>query len=220
VDFGGTLDGDGIHWSHRFDRAFRHLGLEYTPEALQDCFRSSEQVMNTHPAVREMDLPRTIEFQCGLLLQALGFPGDEVRRSVADYLTAETREYLARNSQALRQLHTRARVGILSNFTGNLELIFREEGLTGLVDGIFDSTVVGLRKPDPAFFLHALDRIGGTPARSAMVGDSVDMDLRPARNLGLATVWVEGERPRQTDFDPDFTLRSISQLPGIWDPRP
>ena len=220
MDFGGTLDGDGIHWSHRFDRVFRRLGLEYTAEALQESFRSSEQVMNTHPSVREMDLPRTIEFQCGLMLQALGFPGDAERRSAADLLVEETREYLARNSRALGELHARARVGILSNFTGNLELIFREEGLTPLVDGIFDSTVVGLRKPDPAFFLHALDRIGGAPARSAMVGDSVDMDLRPARGLGLATVWVEGERPRRTDFDPDFTLRSISELPGIWDPRP
>jgi putative hydrolase of the HAD superfamily len=73
-----------------------------------------------------------------------------------------------------------------------------------------------LRKPNPAFFLHALARLGGAPERSAMVGDSVDMDLRPAHSLGMATAWVEGPVARQTDFRPDFTLKSVRDFPAVW----
>jgi HAD superfamily hydrolase (TIGR01549 family) len=194
VDFGGTLDGDGIHWSHRFDRVFRGAGLEYTDEALQRAFRASEDVLNSD----------------------LGFPDLSLAIDLAEELTGETRGYLARNSTLLRSLKGRVPVGVLSNFTGNLEIILREEGLLEWVDAVFDSAVVGLRKPDPEFFRHALKTLGAGPEGAVMVGDSVDMDLRPAAALGLATVWVEGERARSTDFVPGLRVRSVTELPALW----
>jgi FMN phosphatase YigB (HAD superfamily) len=215
-DFGGTLDGDGIHWSRRFDAAFRELGLEYDSEALNPAFRAAEDRINADPAVAGLNLPASIRLEAGLMLEHLGYPDPELADAAAAGLTDETRDYLRRNSQVLWALKGRTRIGILSNFTGNLERILVEEGLRPLVDGVFDSAVVGLRKPDPAFFLHALGRLGAVPARSLMVGDSVDMDLRPAHALGMATAWVEGPVHRSTDFQPDLTLKTVRELPDAW----
>ncbi len=209
-DFGGTLDSDGIHWSRRFDQVFRTLGFTYADAALDAAFRCSEEAVTREPAVRSMNLPRAIRYQVDLMLPALGVNDPALAERAAEQLAAETRATLHRNGDALRLLTGRVRLGILSNFTGNLELILREEGLRPLVDAVFDSAVVGLRKPDPAFFLHALDLLGVAPGRAAMVGDSVDMDLLPARALGMTAMWVRGVPHRPTEFRPDHTVASAA----------
>ena len=211
-DFGGTLDGDGIHWSRRFDAAFRRQGLDYPMPALDEAFRSSEKVVNSDPRVKTQDLAEAIHFQVELMLRDLGFPGADLARGASDDLLAETRGYLARNSAVLRALKGRVPIGILSNFTGNLERILEEEGLRPWIGGVFDSTVVGLRKPDPAFFEHALRALGADRSTTAMIGDSVEMDLLPAHGLGLATVWVRGHEPRETSFRPDLAVGSVTEL--------
>ncbi|MBI5837035.1 MAG: HAD family hydrolase [Candidatus Eisenbacteria bacterium] len=216
-DFGGTLDGDGIHWSRRFDAAFRAQGLEYPATALDPAFRAAEDAINADASVAGLNLHASLRMECGLMLAHLGFPDPAPADRAAAFLLAETRDHLDRNSRVLESLRGRARVAILSNFTGNLELILREEGLLPLVDAVCDSAVVGLRKPDPDFFLHALGRLGATPAGAIMVGDSVDMDLRPARALGMATAWVRGPVQRRTDFRPDFTLGSARDFLAVWD---
>ena len=215
-DFGGTLDGDGIHWSRRFDATFRGMGLGYSPEGLDRAFSASEKIVNTDPAVRTMNLPASIEYQCELMLADLGHPGRPLAIEAGRRLTEETRGYLVRNAGVLKMLRGVARTAILSNFTGNLEIILREEGLLPLVDHVFDSGVMGLRKPDPAIFLLALERLGASAAESAMVGDSVENDLRPARELGLATVWIRSPGARPSDFQADHTLGSVLELPNIW----
>ncbi len=211
-DFGGTLDGDGVHWSRRFDAAFRALGLSYEPPALEAAFAASEAIMRGDPDVARFGLLPTIRRQAELMLAALDLADPALSDAAAGRLADESRGFLRRNAAVLRALRGRARLGILSNFTGNLEIILREEGLRDLVDGVYDSAVVGLRKPDPAFFRHALAALRARPQRSVMVGDSVDMDLRPARALGMETIWVEGASPRPTDFRPDLTIRSVRDL--------
>lgn len=59
------------------------------------------------------------------------------------------------------------------------------------VDAIFDSSVVGLDKPDPRFFLHALSAVDGDPARSVHVGDTVPADVRGAEAAGMIAVHLD-----------------------------
>lgn len=56
------------------------------------------------------------------------------------------------------------------------------------VDHVFDSTVVGLGKPDPRFFLHAVDALGTTPEHSVHVGDTVPADVVGATAAGILAV--------------------------------
>ena len=54
------------------------------------------------------------------------------------------------------------------------------------------SSEVGLRKPDPAIYELAAERIGLPPAACVYV-DDLPGNLKPARALGMATVLHRGD---------------------------
>ena len=73
--------------------------------------------------------------------------------------------------------------------------IFREDlQAMGLLD-YFDlrhmaiSVDLGVRKPDPAIFLHALNALKVPPEHAVMVGDSLLSDIVGGKMLGIFTVW-------------------------------
>ena len=59
-----------------------------------------------------------------------------------------------------------------------------------LFDAVFIADEVGMLKPDPLLFAHACTTLGGSPSRSAMVGDRYDRDIRGAGEAGLFTIWL------------------------------
>jgi putative hydrolase of the HAD superfamily len=71
----------------------------------------------------------------------------------------------------------------------------------GLTEADFDAVVisgdVGVAKPGPAIFTHALDRLGVAPGDAVMVGDSFERDIRGAHAAGIRGVWLnrDGARP-------------------------
>lgn len=63
--------------------------------------------------------------------------------------------------------------------------------LDDLFDDVVDSSEVGLRKPDPAIFKLALDRLGGIdPARAVML-DDYPGNCDGARRAGLSAILVD-----------------------------
>jgi len=59
-------------------------------------------------------------------------------------------------------------------------------------DVVIESSRVGLRKPDPAIYLMACERLGITP-REAVYLDDLGINCKPARALGMTTIKVESE---------------------------
>ena len=59
-----------------------------------------------------------------------------------------------------------------------------------LFDAVVDSSAVGMRKPDPAIFTHALDLLGGVAADRSVFLDDVEGNLVGARLAGLHTILV------------------------------
>ena len=51
------------------------------------------------------------------------------------------------------------------------------------------SEVVGVHKPHPKIFHHAVDNANTTIANSVMIGDSLDADIRGAQNVGMDAVY-------------------------------
>jgi HAD superfamily hydrolase (TIGR01549 family) len=51
------------------------------------------------------------------------------------------------------------------------------------------SADLGIRKPTPEIFLHALNGLGVPPEEAAMVGDSLRADVAGARRLGISAIW-------------------------------
>jgi len=100
-------------------------------------------------------------------------------------------------------------VGVVSNATGQIESVLRRTAICQVGDGpgapvrcVVDSHVVGVAKPDPRIFDHALVHFAGVePASLLYVGDSVTMDVGGARAAGLTPVLLDpfGDHP-EADF--------------------
>ena len=56
-------------------------------------------------------------------------------------------------------------------------------------DHFIESSVVGLRKPDPAIYRHALEQIEAEPAETVFL-DDIGGNLKTARAMGLTTIKV------------------------------
>jgi len=62
--------------------------------------------------------------------------------------------------------------------------------LLGLFDAVIESSKVGLRKPDPRFYLLACEILEVEPKESVFL-DDLGVNLKPARALGMITIKVE-----------------------------
>ena len=48
-----------------------------------------------------------------------------------------------------------------------------------------------MAKPDKKIFEIALKRANCKPEQSIMIGDRIDNDIIPAKNLGMKTIWIK-----------------------------
>jgi putative hydrolase of the HAD superfamily len=89
-------------------------------------------------------------------------------------------------------------------------------GLEDRFDELHDIHASELRpKPDDHGYRLLLDRFGVDPARAAMVEDMAQ-NLKPAKNLGMATIWVDnGSERGNHGHHPDFIDLTISDV-GDW----
>jgi len=133
---------------------------------------------------------------------------------LAQRLHAEALEIVARNRPILERLARRYRLGVVSNFTGNLRPCLEELGLARFFAVLSDSAVLGWSKPDPRIFAHTLATLQALPQRAWMVGDNFEADIRGAAGLGLRTCWLapSDRAPPEDELVP--TAR-ISRLPDV-----
>ena len=82
---------------------------------------------------------------------------------------------------------------------------------------IFVSEQMGANKPSPAFFQACFAAIPDfDPAAALVVGDSLTSDIRGARNVGLRSCWYNPEDlPPRPDIVPDYTIRTLEELPPL-----
>jgi HAD superfamily hydrolase (TIGR01509 family) len=111
------------------------------------------------------------------------------------------------------------RLGVIANQPSEVREAMRRDGIEGFFDIWGVSEDLGIDKPDPRIFAHALEAAGVEPTRAAMVGDRLDYDMRPARQAGMLAVWMlRGEAPAYPTpeqlAEADETVRSLAELPA------
>lgn len=111
-------------------------------------------------------------------------------------------------------------VGVVSNAAGQVEAALRRVGICQVGDGpgapvrcVVDSHLVGVAKPDPSIFDHALVHFDGIErSRIGYVGDSITMDVECSRAAGLTPILLD-----PFDDHPDLDahrIRSLVELLG------
>jgi putative hydrolase of the HAD superfamily len=83
------------------------------------------------------------------------------------------------------------RLVVVSNSDGTVERGLTDAGLRPLVDHVVDSHLVGIEKPDPRIFHHALSLSASDPARTLHVGDIHAVDVTGARSAGLHALLLD-----------------------------
>jgi len=121
---------------------------------------------------------------------------------------------------ALEVLARRYRLGLIANQPSAVREALVRDGLTPYFEIHAVSEDLGLEKPDPRIFRHAVDAIGVPPSVCAMVGDRLDYDVRPARAAGMRAVWVlRGEAPDHPTpeqlSEADAAIHGLDELPEV-----
>jgi FMN phosphatase YigB (HAD superfamily) len=215
-DFGGTLDADGTRWSVRFHEAYRAAGGRQSFAAFERAFRESDRALERFSGIEKLGFRAMVDAQTDLLLPRLTDGAGLSGRAIATHFHETTCAVVRRNEELLERLHTSFHLGVVSNFTGNLERCLEELGVRGYFSVIADSGRVGITKPDPRLFQHALSWPGLVSQPAWMVGDNFDSDIRPAAALGLSTAWLAPatERPRDRKL-PTVRLTTLPELAQV-----
>ena len=90
------------------------------------------------------------------------------------------------------------------------------------LDLLTTSHELEVEKPDPAFFIAILERLGLPAEEVAYVGDRVDNDVRPALSAGLMGVFLRrgpwGHISSDEGRDLPHSIDSLDQLPLLLSP--
>ncbi len=99
------------------------------------------------------------------------------------------------------------RLGVLTNNVAEFRSSWRAMlPFDTLFDDVVDSHEVGLRKPNPAIYQLALERLGADPARSAFL-DDVPTNVTAAESVGMLAVVV--------DEDPMPAVTTVRNWAGL-----
>ena len=214
-DFGGTLDADGIHWAPRFYAAYRACGGAVEYPAFELVFRASDRTLEGQSRVRTRGFKGLIEAEVQALRDLLPDGAGIDPAQLAARFHADAVAVVARNRPMLGRLSARYRLGIVSNFAGNLEPCLEELELRRYFTVVADSTVVGIAKPDPRIFTGVLAQLDAPAAHAWMVGDNFEADIRPAGGLGMRTCWLAPlDRPVPKGAAPTLRIARLPDLEG------
>jgi HAD superfamily hydrolase (TIGR01549 family) len=213
-DYGGTLDSDGTTWLERFYPIYKENGVAPDRSRFDRAFYDADDSLPARFALDGLDLEQTLRLQVRGVLDALAPERADLTPIIAARFAEDCRSQFRRLTPVLERLAGRYRLGVVSNFYGNLDGILRAEGLRAHFAVVADSGVLGVTKPDPEIFLHAARALESRPEECVMVGDSVKRDIKGAAAAGMkkALVCAAAQPP---DAGQDWTVRTVAELEAV-----
>ncbi len=208
LDVGGVLYSDD-GYRNALSRALRELGAGFTDGEFQEEYaacrrdqsgsfrqRLAERFLGPHPDLRAVEEHAAAWWHYG---------PEELHDDVRACLEA---------------LAPRYRLGLVANQPSAVREAMARDGIDRYFEVWGVSDDLGMEKPDPRLFSHVLDEVDVPPSRTAMVGDRLDYDVRPAKAAGMRAVWVlRGEAPDDPTpeqlAEPDACVRSLAELPEV-----
>ena len=131
----------------------------------------------------------------------------------------ELQDPLPGAEEILRKLRAAdVRTGLLTNGAPDLQREkIESSGLGMFLDAAVVSGEIGTGKPEPEIFHHLLANLGAGADESLMVGNSLARDIVGGKRAGMHTCWLalEGEEEPVGLVEPDYTIRSLGELPRI-----
>jgi putative hydrolase of the HAD superfamily len=207
-DIGGVMYDDSVY-ARSWRTALRESGAEFTDEEFDAEYASARAAQSE-------------SFRRRLTRRFLGTEEDlaSVEARAARYWAYPATALYADVVPCLEELEGRYRLGVIANQPSSVRAAMDRDGLTPFFEVWGVSDDLGLHKPDPKLFSHVLYTAGVSPARTAMVGDRLDYDVRPAKMAGMLAVWVlRGEAPDNPSqgqlAEADAAVRDLTEVPAL-----
>jgi putative hydrolase of the HAD superfamily len=91
--------------------------------------------------------------------------------------------------------------------------LLETHGLDKFFDVVVVSAAVNKRKPSPEIFQQALKKLSVDAAETVFVGDTVDADIKGAKDMGMKTIFIERRAQKEAEqICPDQTIKNLSEL--------
>ncbi|MBP1154309.1 MULTISPECIES: HAD family hydrolase [unclassified Paenibacillus] len=210
-DLGETLIDESAPISdsiRQFTEQAELLGYKYRSEQVQAALQEAYRHYAEHPMWSVMEA---------------WIPSEEHRAKIKKGMTYH--KHMERpfpSSLALLQtLSRRYRIGIIANQGPGTPTRLEAYGFSPYISVCCASAEAGMAKPDPQFFLMALDQAQCRPEHAVMIGDRLDNDVIPAKRLGMSAIWVrQGDArfqplPARSEA-PDAICDSIEQIAALF----
>ena len=225
-DYGGTIDTDGIHWGELIGEEYNKAGIGIGRGLYREAYVHGERSLAKSPIIEPTDTFHTLlKKKITLQFEYLSQQDSQLRLTqeqadkIADACYARVNEALALTRGIVQKLAERYPMVLVTNFYGNMPVVLEEFGLTNYFNSIIESSVVGLRKPDPSLFALGVKALGVEADEIVVIGDSYRKDIYPSSTLGCRTVWLKKvcweEEPIAEGHAPNATIESLAQLPDI-----
>ena len=243
-DYGATIDSGGRHWSEVLWEGYCQCSLPVTKEHFREAYIYAERYVSFNPVIQpgynffelmqarigiqldyliQQDLLREDSLQTALKLFSEGEVPiiddmHELTQHFVDIIAGYCYDYARRCTldciPLIEKLSDRYECALVSNFYGNLAAVIQDFGLGRCFRTVIDSAVVGLRKPDPAIFSLAIERMGLKPEEVTVIGDSYKKDIEPTLSLGCNAIWLRGTSwdPSDNSIQYEPCVSSILQL--------
>lgn len=225
-DYGGTIDTDGIHWGELIWSEYQAAGVDIDRQTYRDAYVHGERSLAKNPIIEPTDTFRTLlgkkmKLQFGYLRDAMPGKdfGKEKEEEVAQRCYDRVLATLGRTRAIVKELATHYPIVLVTNFYGNMPVVLKEFALDGIFKEIVESSVVGLRKPDPALFALGVRSLGFKPDEIVVIGDSYSKDIYPSASLGCRTLWIKkicwAEETVIPGYGPTETTDTLEKVPQI-----
>jgi putative hydrolase of the HAD superfamily len=199
-DYGGTIDTRGDHWSHIIEAGWKNVGISVDTETFRTCYVHAERELARERHILPGDnfhvlLLKKMRIELQKLSELGGIDAADVEskaQAAADWCYQYARTCVGEAAEVLATLAERYPMQLVSNFYGNVDEVLRDFDIRRYFNGIIESAVVGVRKPDARIFLLGCVALGLQPEEVLVVGDSLKKDILPARSIGCQTAWIKG----------------------------
>ena len=223
-DYGGTLDTNSVHWSEVLWEMYQKEQIAVTKEQFRECYVYAERELAKQPLIKPehnfLDLLRIkVDIETLYLTEHDMWQVEELtRRACTEHVALRSyqrvTEVLKVSREVLRTVSARYPLVLVSNFYGNIHTILQDFRLEYFQD-VIESSVVGVRKPDPKIFMMGVEALGLKPEDTVVIGDSFTKDVVPAHQIGCQTIWLKGQGWGSEVIDesvPSLILTDIAKL--------
>lgn len=181
--------GDTLYFSEEMEKQYPQKLYELISQREGLTLAEAKESLKTASDSLEGKIPHVTKVAA---MASLGYTRSEVHEA---FCSVKPNEFLKPDlglNDFMKELSRAYPLGIISNFKKNHALdIFTALQLDpGVFTYFVTEDIVSNIKPDPEPFQKAVELSGVSSSQCWYVADSISKDLKPAKQVGMRTVWV------------------------------